>query len=91
MKRINFPDEILRLIGEFNPEHREKMDNVFKEMILIYSNKIHWMNHYSMIIELIPHKLLCNNCNERKLIRYINIEFCSSVCEHQFRDSPPYF
>jgi len=40
------------------------------------------------VVSEIPWKLWCYNCEKAKAPMYIELDLCSSDCEHQVRDDP---
>lgn len=82
------PYEIAVLISEFNCEHRSQLKAVFDDMYGTYFRRNYWMDRMRNVVSVIPYRILCRNCHERKMPRYIDMDACSSVCDHQIRDDP---
>jgi hypothetical protein len=80
MNYLLLPQELQNLIGEFNVDHRPKMNLVFNELLLNHENIIYNDNH-CRYCHAIPDEKFTKTILWKKYKKY---KFCSGWCSFNY-------
>ena len=85
-KEFFFPREVMNLIYEYNPEHRDSMKRIMHE----YMIRFHFPKWYYVCDQLLW-RVNCEYCLLQKPHNKLHLPYCSSKCCKKALDYVPEF